>query len=261
MGRSEWPEVGDLVVATVLKIAGHGAYVSLDEHGNKEGLLHISEISSRWVRNIRNHVRERQKLVLQVMRVDPSKEHVDLSLRRVSQDEKRKKIEAWKKHRKAETLFTAAASKLGVEVEELYKKDGIKIVDHFGSLYDGLEAAAKRGEEAIIEAGIRKKTAKTLGKIVKDKIVIKGVTIQGELELTSMSPRGVENIKETLLAAKKVAVELDAEANLYSLGAPKYRVDVTAEDYKKAEHVLEKIVEYATDAWADHDGTISFERR
>ena len=77
---SDWPEVGDLIVATVVRIVGHGAYVTLDEYDNKEGLLHISEISSSWVRNIRNHVRERQKVVLNVRRVDPSRKQIDLSL-------------------------------------------------------------------------------------------------------------------------------------------------------------------------------------
>lgn len=260
MGKSEWPEVGDLVVATVQRIVGHGAYVTLDEHEAKEGLLHISEISSRWVRNIRNHVRERQKLVLQVMRVDPSRQHIDLSLRRVNQDERRKKLEAWKKHRKAETLFTGAASRLGVEVEDLFEKIGAKISEHHGSLYEGLEATAKRGAEALIEAGVPKETAKILEEIAKDKIVIKGVTIHGELEMTSMSPTGVEEIKDTLMGVMNVAAEFDAEASIYSLGAPKYRIDITADDYKKAENVLDRIVDYTAEAWSDHDGKVSFKR-
>lgn len=57
---AQWPELGDLVVATAKRIESYGAYVTLDEYGNKEGLLHISEISTRWVRNVRNHVREGQ---------------------------------------------------------------------------------------------------------------------------------------------------------------------------------------------------------
>jgi translation initiation factor 2 alpha subunit (eIF-2alpha) len=52
------PEPGELVVSTVKKIAPYGAYVALDEFNDTEGLLHISEISSRWVKNIRDHVRE-----------------------------------------------------------------------------------------------------------------------------------------------------------------------------------------------------------
>ena len=260
MGKSEWPEVGDIVVATVTRIVGHGAYVSLDEHNGKEGLLHISEISSRWVRNIRNHVRERQKAVLQVQRVDPSKGQIDLSLRRVAQDDKRRKLEEWKKHRKAETLITAAAAKLKVDVNDFYAKTGTKIVEHYGSLYDGLEAAAKSGAESLHEAGVTKKASKVLAAIAVDKIVVKGVTIQGELEITSLAPRGIEEIKETLNEAKKVAAEYDAEAKLYSLASPKYRIEITAEDYKKAEFALDKVVQFATEAWESHDGKFSFSR-
>lgn len=260
MGRSEWPEVGELVVATVKRIVGHGAYVTLDEHGDKEGLLHISEISSRWVRNIRNHVRERQKVVLQVNRVDPSREQIDLSLRRVTQDERRKKLEEWKKHRKAETLLRSAAIELKMEVDDLYSKAGIKLLDHYGSLYAGLEAAAKEGAAALVEAGLSKKIARTLEETAKDKIVVKGVTIQGILEITSLESKGVEDIKGTLLEAKKVAAEHDAVANLYSLGAPKYRIEVTADDYKAAEAALEKVVEFTKDTWANYNGKISYSR-
>lgn len=94
--KPEWPDVGDLVIATVVRVTDYGAYVKLDEYG-KEGLLHISEISSSWVRNIRNFVREGQKVVLRVLRVDAEKRHVDLSLRRVTKRQKREKILFWKK--------------------------------------------------------------------------------------------------------------------------------------------------------------------
>ena len=129
-----------------------------------------------------------------------------------------------------------------------------------GSLDEGLEAAAKRGAEALSEVGVSKKTAKALEEIVKDKIVVKGVTIHGSMEMTSMESRGIEEIRETLLGCKKVAAENEAEAALFSMGAPKYRIEVTAEDYRKAETALEKIVEHTTQVWSQHDGRFSFTR-
>ena len=77
--KPEYPEVGDLVIATIESVTTYGAYARLDEY-NKQGLLHVSEISSSWIRNIRDYVREGQKTVLKVLRVDPEKGHVDLSL-------------------------------------------------------------------------------------------------------------------------------------------------------------------------------------
>src|SRR4030067_3723450 len=93
--KPEWPEPGDLVLTSVQRITDYGAYVTLDEY-EKEGLLHVSEGSSGWVRNIREFVREGQKTVLKVLRVDPEKRHVDLSLRRVSRRERREKLLASK---------------------------------------------------------------------------------------------------------------------------------------------------------------------
>jgi translation initiation factor 2 subunit 1 len=260
LGLPEWPEVGELVVATVLRVQGYGAYVSLDEYDQKEGLLHISEISSRWVRNIRNHVRQGQKVVLQVLRTDPGKGQVDLSLRRVSKDERRKKIESWKKSRKAETLLTAVANQLGIDIKKLYETEAFKLVEEFGSLYDGLEAAAKSGSEVLIVLGLKENVAKTIADIVKDKIIIKGVTIQGIFELSSMSYNGINEIKEVFSKSIDLAEENDSEIQVSTMGAPKYRIELTADDYKKAEFALKQVVDFAQEFWKAKDGSITFIR-
>jgi translation initiation factor 2 subunit 1 len=260
LGRPEWPEVGELVVATVRRVESYGAYVSLDEYTDREGLLHISEISSRWVRNIRNHVRPGQKVVLQVLRTDPGKGQVDLSLRRVSRDEKRKKIESWKKERKAVTLLTQAAHQLNMDTEALFESEGVKLVDHYDSLYSGLEQASKRGVDALTEAGVEPKIAEVLSEIAKEKIVIRGVTVQGVFEASTMSNFGIQEIKDTFQKAEEVAEDNDATINITTLGAPKYRIQLTAEDYKKAEHALDAVVKFAEEAWGNIDGSISFTR-
>ncbi len=198
LGHAEWPETGEMVVATVSRIESYGAYVTLDEYDNKEALLHISEISSRWVRNIRNHVRENQKVVLQVLRVDLSKGQVDLSLRRVNKDDRRKKIEQWKKTRKAETLLKQAATDLKVTPEDLFAEISPKLNEAQVNLYDALEQAAKKGALVFTDLGIKAKTAEALASVAKDKIVVKGVTIQGVFEVTAMGNKGVEEIKRCL---------------------------------------------------------------
>jgi translation initiation factor 2 subunit 1 len=261
LGRTEWPENGEMVIATVSRLESYGAYVNLDEYNNKEALLHISEISSRWVRNIRNHVRENQKVVLQVLRVDASKGQVDLSLRRVNKDDKRKKVEQWKKTRKAETLLKQAAIELKVTPEDLYAEIIPKLNEAQLVLYDAFEESAKKGEKIFLDAGIKTKIADALARIAKEKIIVKGVTVQGVFEFTSMSSRGVEEIKEAFKALKELGEENEAEVNIYTLGAPKYRIEITSEDYKKAEFALDKIVKKAEKEWANQDGiTLSFKR-
>ncbi len=43
--KPEWPEAGDLVIATIETVTDYGAYAKLDEY-RKSGLLAVSEISS-----------------------------------------------------------------------------------------------------------------------------------------------------------------------------------------------------------------------
>jgi translation initiation factor 2 subunit 1 len=260
LGLPAWPEVGYLVIATVKRVESYGAYVELDEFGAKEGLLHISEISSRWVRNIRNHVRPGQKVVLQVLRTDPGKRQVDLSLRRVSKDEKRKKLEEWKKARKAETLLTQAAHELNIDLRVLYESEGSKIVEYYESLYEGLESASKNGKTALVEVGVSSDVAEVLSGIAKDKIVFKGVTIQGIIEMTSLSNEGVEDIKMAFVDAAEVADEYESSINITTMGAPKYRIELTADDYKKAELALDKTVTSIRDNWDKIEGSFNYTR-
>jgi len=145
------------VVVTVTRVEDYGAYVKLDEYSGTEGLVHISEVSTTWVRNIRDHAREGQKLVLKVLRVNPQRNQIDLSLRRVTGREKSEKMLEWKKERKAEAILKSAAEKMQRPEEDA---DAVKntILEKFGSLYDPLEEALDQGPEALVKAGGSGKT-------------------------------------------------------------------------------------------------------
>src|SRR5271157_4020209 len=116
-----YPEIGDLVVASVTHVVDYGAYVKLDEYDGVEGLIHISEIASTYVKNIRVHVRPGQKLALKVLRVSPQRFQVDLSLRRVTGREKSEKMLEWKKVKKADSIIKGAAERLQVGDEDVAK--------------------------------------------------------------------------------------------------------------------------------------------
>jgi translation initiation factor 2 subunit 1 len=119
--KPQWPEVGDLVIATIETVTDYGAYVNLGEF-DKRGLLHVSAILSSWVRNIRDFMREGQKVVLKVTRLNLEKGYIDLSLRRVTKRSKIEKIRQWKQDRKAKALLRGVADKIGLSNEEVLQK-------------------------------------------------------------------------------------------------------------------------------------------
>ncbi len=254
----DWPEVGDLVLATVRSITNYGAYVTLDEY-NKEGLLHISEISSTWIRNIRNFVREGQKVVLKVLRVNTKKGQVDLSFRRVSKREKREKLLTWKKARKAEGLLRSASEKLNIPFEEIYGKAGDIIEKEYG-LYSGLQKTAREGVGVLLELGVPKDIALTLAEVAEEKIKLTAVKVRGMLDVQCMKPDGVNLIRGALLNAKKIEKPLGSEINVWVVSAPKYCIEVSAENYKEAEGLLKKAADAAIEKITEAGGTGSFER-
>ncbi|RJS84592.1 translation initiation factor IF-2 subunit alpha [Candidatus Bathyarchaeota archaeon] len=257
--EEEWPEVGELVIATVDRVFKYGAYVILDEY-EKEGFLHISEISSSWVKNIRDFVREGQKLVLRVLRVSPEKQHIDLSLRRVTKRERRERILLWKRARRAESLLRTAANRLGVTFEEVYEKAGVPLEDKFGELYTALEKAAREGEEVLTECGVPEDLAKVITEVAKEKIGVSIVKVKGTLNLTCLKPDGVLKIKDALLRAKKIKKPRGTGINIYVTAAPRYSIVVTAGDYKTAEEVLKRAVETALTTITKYGGKGSFTR-
>ena len=57
------PQEGELVVASITTVKQNGAYASLDEFPGINGFVFIGEIASGWVKNIRAHVREGQRVI------------------------------------------------------------------------------------------------------------------------------------------------------------------------------------------------------
>jgi translation initiation factor 2 subunit 1 len=236
-----WPEPGDLVMATVKSVMDYGVYVTLDEY-DKRGFLHISEISSARIRNVRDFVRENQKLVLKVVRVDTEKGHIDLSLRRVTKRERIEKIKSWKKDRKGETLLSAVAERSGLNRAEVQSKVGELLQEKFG-LYEGFEKVLKEGANVLTKLNVPQELAQTVFEVAQERIKVKTVKVWGTLQLQCSRPNGVRCLQKAFIDAKKANEGRGITIDFSVIAAPKYRVEVSAEDWKEAEEILGRVNE------------------
>lgn len=109
------PEVGSIHQGTVAKI-GHNFALLIFPEGFT-GLLHISELSNRFIRHFSGYVKIGNIYTVKVIDVEPSRNNVRVSLKQVSSEErtkhsKRAKIEA-------DTIdFSALAEKLPIWIKE-----------------------------------------------------------------------------------------------------------------------------------------------
>ena len=254
--RSEYPEEGELVIGTVTSIRNFGAFVKLDEYANREAFIHLSEVAAGWVKYIRDHVREGQKIVARVLRIDPGKGQIDLSLKRINDHQRREKIQAWKNEQRALRLAAQVAEALGKTADEAVELFGPALIERYGSLFGAFEVASADPKRFQKE---NEKSAWVTAflKVARENIVPPHVTILGTLEIKDPQPDGVDHVREALLAAEKV----DPEAvEVQYVGAPRYRVRVQAGQYKQAEETLKKATEAALRSIKAAGGDGSFVR-
>jgi len=256
MKREGWPEVGGLVVCTVDQVADFGAFVTLDEYGDERGLIHISEVASGWIKYIRDHVREGQKIVCKVLSVDPSRHHIDLSLKDVNEHQRRERIQAWKADQKAWMWLQMAYEDQEDELVGITNR----LMDSYDSLYMSLEDAAIGGLVPLLDAGLSEENAQKVLSVAQENVKIPYVEITGFVDLSTPAPDGVEQLKKALKKAARTK-ENDVILEVRSVGAPRYRIHVTAPDYKLAESVLRKAANSAIEFIEGQGGEGTFHRQ
>lgn len=247
-----YPTSGELVVCKIKAIKNYGAFVDLVEYG-KEGFVHISQIASGWVKNIRSHVSEGQVRVAQVTNVDSAKGMIDVSFRKVSDGQERRKMSDYKRAKKAEKLFERAAGKLKEDLAAAHASVAEPLKAEFGDLYTAFETISAKGAEAFANMGIPEKWKLELVTIAQESISAPEVSISGKLTLRSFEPDGIDTIREAL--AKLEAMGLDVRY----ISAPLYSVSVTAPAYPEAEKKLKDGLD-AIEREFRKSGEISFER-
>lgn len=72
-------EVGKIVKGRITGIQPYGAFVSLDDYYN--GLIHISEISHGFVKNIEDYLKVGETIYVKVIEVDNNNEQLKLSIK------------------------------------------------------------------------------------------------------------------------------------------------------------------------------------
>ncbi|MBX7075905.1 MAG: translation initiation factor IF-2 subunit alpha [Methanobacteriaceae archaeon] len=251
----EWPQEGELIVGTVYKVLNYGAFAKLEEYSGKEAFIHISEVSSGWVKNIRDHVRENQKIVARVLRVNPRKGHVDASLKRIREDQRTKKIQQWKIEQKAEKFLELAAKSLDKDLNTAYKEVGYEIMDIYGDVYGAFEIAADEGVSSLTEEGIDETWAKAITEVAENNITPPEVHITGYVDIENYEPNGVEIIKKALQSAQRMK-----DVEVQCVGAPRYRITVKSTDYILAEKTLKKAADKCLKIIEDSNGKGEFLR-
>lgn len=214
-------EEGDMVLCTVDRIAGTVVFVKI-EGEEKEGNIILSEIAPGRIRNLREYVIPKKKIVCKVLKTTGGT--ITLSLRRVTPKERNEVMEEYNQERGyINILKSVLKEKSESTIENITSKEKI---------YNFFEKAKE--EPKILEEIIGKEDANKILNILFEQKK-KRITIKKTIYLKTNESNGVYNIKEILGEQKGVEIKY--------ISAGKYSINLETDDGKKGEQKIKTILE------------------
>ncbi|XP_032774450.1 LOW QUALITY PROTEIN: eukaryotic translation initiation factor 2 subunit 1-like [Rattus rattus] len=242
--QHKFPEVEDVVMVTVRSIAEMGAYVSLLEYNNIEGMVLLSELSRRRIRSITKLIQIGRNECVVVIRVDKEKGYIDLSKRRVSPEEAVKCEDQFTKSKTVYSILRHVAEVLEYtkdeQLESLFQRTAWVFGDKYKrpgyGAYDALKHAVS--DPSILDSlDMNEDDREVLVNNINRRLTPQAVKIQADLEVACHGYELIDAVKEALRAGLNCSTEtMPIKINL--IAPPRYVMTTTSLERTEGVFVL-----------------------
>lgn len=250
------PARGEFVLSVVKKEDGHSVFMSLEEYGGKEAMLHSSEIERSWLRKLKSKLKPGTKVVCQVM--ETGERGVSLSQRRVGAAQNRNKLTEARNERAADNILVFFGKDNKLSEAAVYKEIGNKILDKYGLLFPALLEISKGGD-VMAELDVKKELAKKFVEFVRQRLKIPKKVMTINVEISTTNGEGINIIKKVFAEAAEIAKKHKIEFKVHYISAPKYQMTLVVDEYKAGERVLSEIEE-KMNKLVEKTGQVCFKR-
>ncbi|KHJ40770.1 eukaryotic translation initiation factor 2 subunit 1 family protein [Trichuris suis] len=233
-----YPDIEDTVMVTVRSIAEMGAYVSLLEYNDIEGMILLSELSRRRIRSVNKLIRVGRSECVVVIRVDEDKGYIDLSKRRVYTKDLIECEERFAKAKAVYGILRHVAEQLGYDsdkqLEDLLNRTAWYFDRKYGRKAASYEVFKKAvgDDTALDECDIDDITKEKILENIKKRLTPQAVKIRSDIEVNCFGYDGIDAVKVALSEGLKCyTAEMPIKINL--IAPPLYVVTLTT--FERAE--------------------------
>lgn len=208
--EQKYPEIESVVMVNVRNIADMGAYVSLLEYGNIEGMILLSELSRRRIRSIHKLIRVGRNEVVMVLRVDKEKGYIDLSKRRVSPEDVAACEDRFNKAKAVHGVLRHVAERRKYYLEDLYEKIAWPLYKKYGHAYDAFKLAISDDKNAVdpfVDIDVPEDLKDELKTYIRRRLAPQPIKIRSDIEVSCFTYEGIDAIREALFAGMAVGTE------------------------------------------------------
>ncbi|KAL8552228.1 hypothetical protein ACS0TY_001071 [Phlomoides rotata] len=275
MYEAKYPEVDHAVMIQVKSMADSGAYVSLLEYNNIEGMILFSELSRRRIRSISSLIKVGRIEPVMVLRVDKEKGYIDLSKRRVSEEDIQGCEERFNKSKLVHSIMRHVAETMSVDLEELYIHVGWPLYRKYGHAFEAfkvvvndpasvLDSLTREVTEVGPDGQEVKKVVPAITEEVKDALVKnirrrmtpQPLKIRADIEMKCFQFDGVLHIKEAMRKAE-AAGNNDCPVKIKLVAPPSYALTTQTLDKEQGIAVLSEAIKACTEEIERHKGKLT----
>lgn len=275
MYEAKYPEVDMAVMIQVKNIADMGAYVSLLEYNNIEGMILFSELSRRRIRSISSLIKVGRQEPVMVLRVDRDKGYIDLSKRRVSEEDIQACEERYNKSKLVHSIMRHVAETLDIDLEELYVHIAWPLYRKYGhafeafkvvvtdpdSVLDSLTRVVKEvgadGQEVTkVVPAVTPEVKDALVKNIRRRMTPQPLKIRADIEMKCFQFDGVLHIKEAMRKAEAAGND-DCPVKIKLVAPPLYVLTTQTLDKEQGISVLNNAVKACTEEIELHKGKLT----
>jgi len=249
--EAKYPEIESLVMVNVRTIADMGAYVSLLEYNNIEGLILLSELSRRRIRSINKLIRVGRNEVAMVLRVDKDKGYIDLSKRRVSPEDVAACEDKFNKAKAVHGVLRHLAERRKCYLEDLYDRIAWPLYKKYGHAYDAFKIAlaeeSNGGGESAVEDPFSTLTVpddiiEELKLYIRRRLAPQPIKIRADVEVSCFTYDGIDAIRDALFAGIAVGNE-NSPIKIRLIAPPIYVLSTMTLDKEMGIALLQKAID------------------
>ncbi|KAJ6429298.1 hypothetical protein OIU79_004911 [Salix purpurea] len=275
MYETRYPEVDMAVMIQVKNIADMGAYVSLLEYNNIEGMILFSELSRRRIRSVSSLIKVGRIEPVMVLRVDKEKGYIDLSKRRVSEEDIQTCEERYNKSKLVHSIMRHVAETLGIDLEELYVNIGWPLYRKYGHAFEAFkimvtdpdsvvgsltcevkETGPDGQEVAKVVPAVSEEIKEALVRNIRRRMTPQPLKIRADIEMKCFQFDGVLHIKDAMRKAEAVG-NADCPVKIKLVAPPLYVLTTQTLDKEQGIQILNHAIAACTEAIEGQKGKLA----
>ena len=230
-------------------------------------MILLSELSRRRIRSISKLIKVGRQEPVMVLRVDKEKGYIDLSKRRVAQEDVAECEERFNKSKMVHSIMRHTCETLSLDILQLYQEVGWPLYKKYGHAFEAFKIIVKEPDAVLSqltkevevekEDGSGEKETRSVAvmtpelqeqlvKNIRRRMTPQPLKLRADVEMTCFTYDGVLQIKEAMRAAEAQGVE-DVQIKMKLIAAPLYVLTTQTLNKNQGIELLTKAIEAATE--------------